>query len=501
MTDKDPKRELDEFLAAPDSVRQNERELSKLRDRKARDRAREERERATKAPGRPTLEDILADVVRVAEDEATNPYHEFRSISRRRYELYGHFPIEYVLEHGRFQHVKAMAGLADTEGNRKLLLAREHRSKREHDERYFRRYLLPHVEKFPELRRATAEARMAVAISDTHSAFMDPFYWMSFLAFVEDAQPDVILLVADHVDGSEISNHPKVPGHTMALQLELDIFRAMVQEIRETVPAKTRIVLVGDNHFFDRLVRYLTQVAPALANLRSMRVDRLLGLDDLDIDLAMGGSWLSPDGQEDNRPFLRLWDRLNVTHGTKLGKYPAAAERGRRPAPRGLDVPGLGRDRPVREILRAGRGPGLVARVGHHRDDAGPAPDDVGRRDRRHGHGPRVVLPGQARLAEAGPRGRRGDAPILAQPLGANEVTFGELIGALFGWLGGFVEWIFDWVPVYEIVQVNERGVKYPRGKDAVQLDPGIHWYVPNLTEIQKHHISRMVLNVESLPL
>jgi len=80
-------------------------------------------------------------------------------------------------------------------------------------------------------------------------------------------------------------------------------------------------------------------------------------------------------------------------------------------------------------------------------------------------------------------------------------VTFGELIGALFGWLGGFVEWIFDWVPVYEIVQVNERGVKYPRGKDAVQLDPGIHWYVPNLTEIQKHHISRMVLNVESLPL
>jgi len=80
-------------------------------------------------------------------------------------------------------------------------------------------------------------------------------------------------------------------------------------------------------------------------------------------------------------------------------------------------------------------------------------------------------------------------------------VTFGELIGALFGWLGGFVEWLFDWVPRYVIVQVNERGVKYPRGQEAVELEPGIHWYIPNLTRTTKHHVSRCVLQVEPLSL
>lgn len=80
-------------------------------------------------------------------------------------------------------------------------------------------------------------------------------------------------------------------------------------------------------------------------------------------------------------------------------------------------------------------------------------------------------------------------------------MTFGELVGAIFGWLGNFVEWIFDWVPVYEIVQFNERGVKYHRGQKPRELKPGVHWYVPNLDDIEKHHMSRMVLTIESLPL
>lgn len=80
-------------------------------------------------------------------------------------------------------------------------------------------------------------------------------------------------------------------------------------------------------------------------------------------------------------------------------------------------------------------------------------------------------------------------------------MTFSELIGALFGWLGGFVEWIFKWVPVYAIVRVNELGVKYPRGLDAVELKPGMHWYVPNLTSIVKHHAAHQVLRVAPLSL
>jgi regulator of protease activity HflC (stomatin/prohibitin superfamily) len=80
-------------------------------------------------------------------------------------------------------------------------------------------------------------------------------------------------------------------------------------------------------------------------------------------------------------------------------------------------------------------------------------------------------------------------------------MTFGQLFGALFGWLGDFVGWVFEWVPRYEIVQSNERGVKYHRGKQPWELKPGCHWYVPNLDDIEKHHVCRDVLVVDSLPL
>lgn len=119
-------------------------------------------------------------------------------------------------------------------------------------------------------------------------------------------------------------------------------------------------------------------------------------------------------------------------------------------------------------------------------------------------------------------------------------MTFSELIGALFGWLGDFIQWVFGWVPNYEIIRCNEQGVKYPVGRDAIMLSSsrrscprwlrwfllrnvvpggrrlhlwpsgwvmglvrmrGLHWYCPNLSDIEKHHISRMVLRVESLPL
>ena len=325
MSKKSPEEAVEQFISAPEEVVKNPREAAKLKDRKERDRARKARERARKRKGKPTLEDILSDVVRVAEDEDHNPYHEFRSISRRRYEIYGDWPIEDVLAYGRFQTIKQMAELVPSVGDQALLRARTAKTLSEHDGRYIRRYIQPHIEKFPELQRATMQARMGVFISDTHSMFCDPFYWESFLAFIDDAQPDMVGLVADHVDGSEISSHPHVPGFTMNLQLELDFFKAQITEIRDH-GYTGRIVLVGDNHFFDRLTRYLTQVSRALAGLRTLRIDKLMGLDELDVELAMGGSFVSPEGQEDQRPFIRLWDRFNMTHGTKLGKFPANGE-------------------------------------------------------------------------------------------------------------------------------------------------------------------------------
>lgn len=325
VSKKSPEEGVERFLSAPKEVVDNPREAAKLADRKARDAARKKRERVGKRKSEPSLEDLLADVVRVAEDEVTNPHAAFRSISRRRYELYGHYPIEALLQHGRFTHVKTMAGLHDGEGDRKLLLAREHLSKREHDERYFNRYVQPHVDKFPEVRRATAKAKMAVWISDTHSMFMDPFTWLAFLAFIEDVQPDVIVWGGDHVDGSEISTHPQVPGHTLPFQLELDVLNCMWAEARERCP-NSRFFWLESNHFMPRFVRFLTQHAKTLSSMRTLRMDRILDFDGLDIEIVQGGTFLSPKGQEDRRPMVKLWDKLATTHGTVTSKQHATGE-------------------------------------------------------------------------------------------------------------------------------------------------------------------------------
>ena len=326
--DETPEEKVDRLLAAPDEVIRDPDELAKLRERQAREEARLARERAAKAKAKPSQEDVLADLVRVAEDEATNPWHEFRSLSRRRYELYGHYPIESVVRiFGQFQHAKQQAGLVESVGDRSFARSRTAASLREHDARYMRRYLLPFVERHPDLWRPVSGGwKVALVASDLHSLYLDPFTWLVFLESVEDLEPDVVYLNGDVIDGAEISSHPKIPGARVPLQLEIDHARGLLRELRDAAPPSTRIVWGAGNHFLDRLVRYLAQVAPGIAGLRSLRIDNLLELDDLDIDLAQGGSFVSPAGTEGDEPRRLLWGCYLVTHGTKLGRHPAAAE-------------------------------------------------------------------------------------------------------------------------------------------------------------------------------
>lgn len=80
-------------------------------------------------------------------------------------------------------------------------------------------------------------------------------------------------------------------------------------------------------------------------------------------------------------------------------------------------------------------------------------------------------------------------------------MSFGELIAQLLGWSGEFVEWIISWIPRYEIVQWNQRGVRYIRGKQPTAVDPGLRWYWPWQTTIVKHHVNRQVLRIATLSL
>lgn len=325
----DPKSPTDEFLAAPDNVLADQRERRKLAERKARETARQQRILAGKRKQPPTVEDLLADIVRVAEDPDTNPLgHTTRSISRERYEKYGHFPVLFVdREFGQWNHALQTAGLRDKQGTQLWRAARAKASRREHTERLYRRFVRPYVAKAQDYRRLRQDQYVLLSISDLHAQWLCPFVFRAFLQAIRDLRPDGVLVNGDWMDGSEISRHPKIPGWTVPLRDELAFCRSVFGLIREAMGDEGDLFVVDGNHDpTTRLANYLAHVAPALAGLDELRVDRLLGLDQHGVRILQGGSILSPRGQEDAKPGFLLWDFYRIHHGTRLGQDPARLE-------------------------------------------------------------------------------------------------------------------------------------------------------------------------------
>ena len=324
---KKSKEELEQFLAAPDTLQKDTEERKKAVLRKARLDAKEAQLAALKSKENPSVEDLLNDMVRVAEDEATNPWWEWRILSRKRYWLYGHYPMEHLeREFGEFNHALEVAGLRDQPGTRLKKSARAHASRAEHAARYAKRHVLPYVAKDADFTRELTGASLVLSISDTHGPFLDPFTWFCFLSAIKDLKPEVVLFNGDIMECQEISRFPKIPGWTMRLRDEFAFQREMMRQVREVAGHQGEIVLCGGNHDIDRWAMYLTQVADKIADLPSMRFDKLMGLADFDVKLAMGGTIASPEGEEDSKRGVLLHGFYRVHHGARLGKYPAAAE-------------------------------------------------------------------------------------------------------------------------------------------------------------------------------
>jgi len=315
---------VEHFLAAPDTVRSDARERHRYEERKAKEAAEQARLLSAKAKSRPTIEQMLADVVRVADDEETNPWHQFRSISRRRYELFGFYPVAWIdAEFGTFSHAKAVAGLADRVGTQQWRRKRADASRTEHASRYFQRYVEPYVADRD--RRIDGRSYLLLSISDTHGSMLDPFVWMAFLQQIRDLRPDGVLLNGDIIDDGGISRHVQPRDWTQSLASELAFQRTMFAQIRSVHGGD--LWLTGGNHDLgDRLPRYLTQCAPALVGLPSLRIDELLGLGEFDVKLMLGGSPLSPTAQVDAKPGFLLFGHYRVHHGTALGQTPALSE-------------------------------------------------------------------------------------------------------------------------------------------------------------------------------
>jgi len=315
----------DKWLAAPDSVRLNEAERRRYQDRKARESAEAERERNAKREGEPTVEELVADMIRVAEDEELNPRGwRDRTLTRKRYKRMGSWYIEHVeRQFGTFEHAKEVAGLVDKIGTRRWKSARAEQSRREHAARYQERFMHPH--RYDPSDREAKDVELILSISDTHSTFLDPFTWYCFKRAVEHLDPDVIYLNGDILEGAAISRHPKIPGWSVSLELEFEFARTMFEQLRAIAP-DADIVWGSGNHGLDRLAMYLAQVAPALSGLPTMRFDKLAGVDDLGIKLAQQGTIASPKDQEDDLPGTLFHGFYTVYHGTSLGQTPYLQE-------------------------------------------------------------------------------------------------------------------------------------------------------------------------------
>lgn len=104
----------------------------------------------------------------------------------------------------------------------------------------------------------------------------------------------------------------------------------------------------------------------------------------------------------------------------------------------------------------------------------------------------------------------------------------GDFLQAFFGPILGLIEFCTQCVPHLTVVHRNQRAVKYPGGGEPVLLEPtrwscpawlarillhpripgplrrlaliqGLHWYVPLVDQVAKHHTCADVLNVDPI--
>lgn len=78
-------------------------------------------------------------------------------------------------------------------------------------------------------------------------------------------------------------------------------------------------------------------------------------------------------------------------------------------------------------------------------------------------------------------------------------MTFAELISALLGWLGDFVQFVFSFVPRIRIVRCDQLGVRRVMGREATQVNPGVWWYWPWCTDIEAMWVERQSILVQPI--
>ena len=114
--------------------------------------------------------------------------------------------------------------------------------------------------------------RRVIATGDWHSPYHDDEAMSVFFAAVDYIRPDVVVLLGDHVDCFTISRFDKTPDRVKSLEDEIAVTNELLDRI------KAPVVHYCEGNHEHRLPRYLSQKAPELWGMMSMR--KLLKIDE-----------------------------------------------------------------------------------------------------------------------------------------------------------------------------------------------------------------------------
>lgn len=122
--------------------------------------------------------------------------------------------------------------------------------------------------------------RSVVALGDLHIPYEDSDAIKLAFKFISDYKPSKIVLGGDIIDFYSISHFQRNPNRVDNLQSEIDKTVLYLTRLRKIAP-QAEIIYMRGNHE-DRLRKFLW-ATPELSSLRSMHVEELLHLQDLDI--------------------------------------------------------------------------------------------------------------------------------------------------------------------------------------------------------------------------
>lgn len=273
---------------------------------------------------------LVDDLLRVY----NHPHNPFKgsSASRERYRKLGWYPEVCVVDlFGNHQEFLRAAGLMDSRTTTKVRNVTARVATERKIQLYAEQHVLPHRGKHDREYKRQRGVIAAVVLSDIHSKFRDPFAWQVALDVCEMLQPELIVLNGDIVDFPKVGRYTHMPGATnLGLQEEIDFTREEIfGELRRRHPKALMTWHIGNHEH--RLVRYLADVAPALADLRCLQFDSLFGVDEYGIEMVFGGHFMAPKQKHrkndvQRKTFKVYFDAWAVTHGKNIGATPALAE-------------------------------------------------------------------------------------------------------------------------------------------------------------------------------